>query len=150
MIILDNTTSTTTTTTSTLTTTTLHTITTTTTTTTTTTSTTTTTCLAGCGSWTEEGSKCYEVFTDKLSFNKAQASCGGYGGNLAHIESQTEQDAVFGLITGDTWIGGSDKDKHKKWVWYNGAKINRNFYRNWKKNWKNWKKNYELWQWEMG
>ena len=50
---------------------------------------------------------------------------------LAHIESQAEQDAVFGLITGDTWVGGNDRDKYKKWIWYNGAKINKNFYRNW-------------------
>eukprot|EP00091_Calanus_sinicus_P004400 TRINITY_DN1468_c0_g2_i1.p2 TRINITY_DN1468_c0_g2~~TRINITY_DN1468_c0_g2_i1.p2 ORF type:complete len:102 (-),score=32.19 TRINITY_DN1468_c0_g2_i1:79-384(-) len=58
-----------------------------------------------------EGSKCYEVFTDKLNWNKAQLACEGYGGDLANIESQAEQDAVAGLTTEAAWLGGNDKEK---------------------------------------
>merc|ERR1711892_1264895 len=113
-----------------------------TTTTTTTTSTTTTVCEVGCGTWTEEGSKCFEIFTDSSKFSAAQTSCEGYGGDLAQIESQEDQDAVFGLAGGtSTWIGANDIDKHKKWVWYNGGKINKNTYRNWRKNRPTTKKN---------
>merc|ERR1712128_291062 len=97
--------------------------------TTTTTTTTTTTCIAGCGSFTQEGSKCYKVYTDTLIYDEAQAACEGYGGNLASIESQDEQDAIFGLTSAtDTWLGGSDVVTHLAYLWEDGATFS---YDNW-------------------
>ena len=99
------------------------------TTTTTTSTTSTTSCQVGCGTWTQVGAKCFEVFSDTLKWGAAQTSCESYGGSLASIESSDEQEAVKNLASGvPTWLGGNDKDKHKTWVWKgDGQKVNNGF-----------------------
>jgi len=43
------------------------------------TTTTTTLCEVGCGSWTQVAGTCFQVFTDKLKWNAAQAACEDFG-----------------------------------------------------------------------
>jgi len=89
------------------------------TTTTTVTTTTTTICPTTCGTWTSEGDKCFQLFTSALSWADSQTSCETNGGDLASIESQAEQDAVFALTAGgaDTWIGANDILSNQEWLW---------------------------------
>merc|ERR1711915_604099 len=98
------------------------------------TTTTTTLCEVGCGSWTQVGETCFQVFTDKLKWNAAQAACEDFGGSLASIKSAEEKNAVKELAGGSgTWLGGNDKEKHKKWVWKaDGKKVKD--YTKWDKN----------------
>ena len=62
------------------------------------------------------------MYTDPLSWADSQTACEGYGGNLASLESQTEQDTVNGLITvTDTWIGGNGGGADGNWSWKDGS-----------------------------
>jgi len=69
------------------------------------------------------------VFTTASAFADAQTACEGEGGNLASIESQAEQDAVFGLIGAtDTWIGANDIASDQVFAWSDAATFS---YDNW-------------------
>ena len=69
------------------------------------------------------------MFSNAIQWAAAQTACEGYGGNLASIESQDEQDAVFGLTSEtDTWLGASDVVTHLDYLWEDGATFS---YDNW-------------------
>jgi hypothetical protein len=112
---------------------------------TTTTTTTTTTACFTCGSWTQVDDKCFELFTDTKSWSDAQTYCSDTeSADLASIESQDEQDAVFGLSGNtNTWIGanGTATDA-TTWNWVESGDLIALWpYDNWAKNRPRTKKN---------
>merc|ERR1712215_298458 len=105
-----------------------------TTTTTTAAATTTTTAASGTcdAGWTLTGSKCYKYEAGPSDYYDAMANCLGQGGNLATIESQAEQDAVFALL-GSTggWIGLADFLDEGQFAWLDKTAVS---YTNWRVN----------------
>merc|ERR1711970_922136 len=101
----------------------------------------TTVCPPRCidGSWTMDstGDYCYQVFTTKLTGSAAQAACqtytnGASTGNLASIESSTENTFVMGLLTQSAHIGlvtfCNPSSSTSCWEWEDGTTYS---YTNW-------------------
>lgn len=49
-------------------------------------------------------------------------------GHLATITSQEENDAVFGLLTATSWLGGSDNEVEGEWRWVEGPEAGEQFW----------------------
>ena len=67
--------------------------------------------------------KCYKLETTAFGVNwdVAEDGCKNIGAHLASIESQCEQNTVFGLADGAAvWTGGNDKTDEGTFVWLNG------------------------------
>jgi brevican len=69
---------------------------------------------------------CYRVFQVAITRPEAEAACAAWGGgmdlgHLASIESPTEQDLIFSLITDQTWIGIQDPDVEGVYGWSDGT-----------------------------
>jgi hypothetical protein len=81
------------------------------------------------------GNKSYEVITEKKSWEDAADCALTRGGYLVQIDSQAEQDAVYGFINDSVqvafdytlvmdgggiayvWIGATDKNTEGTWIW---------------------------------
>ena len=85
----------------------------------------------------------YAVFTDRLSWEDAKAECEKLGGHLVIIESEAENDFLWGLISKEKAVSDAvAKRKHnvflhigcfqtsesKGWKWLNGESV---VYSNW-------------------
>lgn len=81
------------------------------------------TCPSG---WTVSGSKCFNLFEGPANWLEALQTCIAQGGSLAKIESQAEQDLVFGLM-GNTgrpaWIGLQDFLVEGDFSWADGSTL---------------------------
>ena len=67
---------------------------------------------------------CYTLHLGALSWPNARAACEalGNGAHLAVIESQAENDVVFGIVgSGRTWMGASDAAAEGTWLWIDGT-----------------------------
>merc|ERR1712055_73346 len=66
------------------------------------------------------GSKCYRFVKQSLNWNDARTLCKALhpGGRLATIDSEAENNFVFGLMSGNmAWIGLNDVATEGKMVW---------------------------------
>jgi hypothetical protein len=54
---------------------------------------------------------------DKKTWTEAQAECKKWGGNLASIHNQAQQDYLFGKTANEAWWVGMNTDK-----WADGTK----------------------------
>jgi len=72
--------------------------------------------------WTQFGTSCYKVFTEKKSWYDARNSCSAQNADLASITSKAEKTFAWEL-TGNqtTWIGGSDRETEGTWTWSDGT-----------------------------
>eukprot|EP01046_Picozoa_sp_COSAG06_P037674 COSAG06_NODE_4277_length_4410_cov_5.807237_2_plen_708_part_00 len=83
-------------------------------------------CLHG---WSRVGGSCMKVFHEEpQTWPVAESVCEGYGGHLASIGSQVENDAVNALVrsVGDrssAWIGLTDAAEEGTFVWSDGAPL---------------------------
>ena len=65
--------------------------------------------LATCApNWVELNGYCYRYFSERTSWDNAEAACVFYGGHLASVHSKAENDFIQQLLSGWTWIGASD------------------------------------------
>jgi hypothetical protein len=67
---------------------------------------------------------CFFAFETPETWLEARASCVAAGGDLARIDSEVENDAVFALANSpaiplkpDWWMGGNDRLIEDTWVW---------------------------------
>ena len=76
------------------------------------------------------------------NWDTAKQKCEDFGGHLAYVESEAENDFLINLLKQkqpiDTspndpygpgaWLGGTDEDKEGEWLWLNGRSFT---YKNW-------------------
>ena len=67
----------------------------------------------------------YELCNELKSWSDAEAHCQRYGGHLASVLTQEEQEVTGAAASGQTvWIGGSDQEKEGIRSWPDGSKWN--------------------------
>ncbi len=80
-----------------------------------------------CGSCAYEvtGSGVVQSYCDEpVTWPEALQRCMDLGASLAILHSSTENDEVFATTAGDdTWIGLSDADLERDWVWHDGTAV---------------------------
>jgi hypothetical protein len=54
------------------------------------------------------------------TWHNASNYCSALGGHLVSIESMSENDFVYKLSGGNTWLGASDEVQEGTWVWTSG------------------------------
>ena len=62
----------------------------------------------------------YTYFDDPISWNGAVDYCAKEGGYLVTIQDADENDFVFDISEGTTWLGGSDMLNSGTWAWVSG------------------------------
>ena len=62
---------------------------------------------------------CYQVFYESKSWGEAEILCLSYGGHLASINSEDENNFIATLMkeTGYFWVGGHDIVTEEAWQW---------------------------------
>ncbi|ELT90899.1 hypothetical protein CAPTEDRAFT_80827, partial [Capitella teleta] len=77
--------------------------------------------------WTARGDKCYRVFTEQMTWKKAEENCIGLGigAKLASISSAEEQQFVDKqlLICEDLWSGLIFHHRDSMLAWTNGNSV---------------------------
>ena len=61
--------------------------------------------------------KCYQAFYQQRTWVEAYYLCQSYGGDLASISSQGENDFIGSIVEEDVWIGGHDLTEDGTWKW---------------------------------
>lgn len=92
-----------------------------------------------CRDWKEYNNNCYKFFTRSLTlkgrpWDDAEVLCQSYGGHLASITNQAEQNYIFQQIKSTNeryWIGYNDRANESNFVWTDG--YNATKYANWRK-----------------
>jgi len=70
----------------------------------------------------ENGGHCYRAVQGSAkSWNNAKADCEAWGGYLATIESQAENDLIKSHITADSWLGGWEGNYNNGTVIWEGS-----------------------------
>jgi hypothetical protein len=65
--------------------------------------------------------ECYRIGTTAVTWSAALADCAAWGGSLAGISSQAEQDFLFAHKSNNNcWIGFNDIQNEGTFVWVNG------------------------------
>ncbi|TKR83294.1 hypothetical protein L596_016914 [Steinernema carpocapsae] len=72
--------------------------------------------------------KCFHVVSLNTTFQKAQSVCANFGANLASIHNKYDNAFVEENVSGDFWLGASDKNDNDVWRWADGSKLD---YSNW-------------------
>ncbi|MCK6584654.1 MAG: hypothetical protein L6Q49_16285, partial [Anaerolineales bacterium] len=62
----------------------------------------------------------YRYYFRKLSWNDARDYCASQGGYLVTIQDRAEDDFVYQLTSGNTFLGASDMEEEGTWVWVSG------------------------------
>ncbi|XP_016522014.1 ladderlectin-like [Poecilia formosa] len=84
--------------------------------------------------WTLYRSRCFRYFSYSYTWAQAERLCTVYGGNLASAPTNTEYDWLRKFIKSKTgsykmvWIGGSDAQKERVWLWSDGSRF---YFRDW-------------------
>lgn len=79
----------------------------------------------------------YEIYTQHATWPVAVRRCQEYGGQLASVRSQEQQDLITALpnmslqVNSHLWLGASDAGHEGRWTWVNGDDIT---YENWYSN----------------
>lgn len=93
-----------------------------------------------CRDWNDYKDNCYKFFVRSLTvkgqtWKDAEITCQSYGGHLASVANQAEQNYIFQQIKSNTnerfWIGYNDHANEKTFVWTDG--YNATNYTNWRK-----------------
>ncbi|XP_020513618.2 ladderlectin isoform X1 [Labrus bergylta] len=86
---------------------------------------------SGCSSgWTQYNGRCFLYFPTAMRWADAERNCQSQGGNLASVHSFDEYHFIQRMIarrTGGyplTWIGGSDAQRERTWLWSDGSHFN--------------------------
>nr|XP_040036509.1 ladderlectin-like [Gasterosteus aculeatus aculeatus] len=80
-----------------------------------------------CAGWFPFHGRCFRYNPTALSWAAAERSCQALGGNLASIHNLLEYHAVQYVVmrachrNRPTWVGGSDAQEEKKWLWTDGS-----------------------------
>ena len=86
---------------------------------------------SGCDLITNEG-KCFSYFLNSgIDWPDSRASCQTWGGDLASIDSESENEALGSIrdpTESECWIGLNDMDSEGIFVWSDGSTSS---YRNW-------------------
>ena len=77
-----------------------------------------------------ENSHLYLYVEMAKTWHGASTYCRSRGGHLVTIESASENDFVYELSKGNTWLGASDEAQEGTWVWVTGEQL---IYTNWEK-----------------
>uniref|UniRef100_A0AAX7TTW8 C-type lectin domain-containing protein n=1 Tax=Astatotilapia calliptera TaxID=8154 RepID=A0AAX7TTW8_ASTCA len=86
------------------------------------------------GGWTLLSGRCFLYIPRRTTWAKAEKNCLVMGANLASVHSSTEYHGIQHLIVTashdyqETWIGGSDAQENKAWLWTDGKPFD---YSNW-------------------
>ena len=81
--------------------------------------------------WVHWNGNCYKQNEDLLTWKDAEKKCVEFGGHLASVHSDQENNFIF--LTSEkavTWIGGNDLAKEDSWIWSDGSSWS---YSNWQK-----------------
>lgn len=70
-----------------------------------------------------QGTSCYRLFPPVAAWQAGRATCQGWGGDLAIIESLAEDEFVLANITLDVWIGASDQTTEGQMLWVDGEPV---------------------------
>jgi hypothetical protein len=74
----------------------------------------------------ENGGRRYLFCPDTVTWEEARDNCVSFGFELAKIETEAEQDFVWGVAEetdGDYWIGLSDAETEGTFVWSDGSAL---------------------------
>ncbi|XP_039678414.1 ladderlectin-like [Perca fluviatilis] len=89
----------------------------------------------GCfGGWSTFNGRCFLYVPRLMTWAKAEKNCVSMGGNLASVRNIMEYHELQRLIViashayKVTWIGGSDAQEEKQWLWSDGTPFR---YSNW-------------------
>ncbi|XP_067436655.1 ladderlectin-like [Thunnus thynnus] len=80
--------------------------------------------------WTKINGRCFRYVSALLRWVDAERHCQAMGGNLASVHSYGEYCKIQKLIVSAchgyrrVWIGGSDAQQEKVWLWSNGKQFN--------------------------
>ncbi|CAK6973345.1 chondrolectin-like%2C partial [Scomber scombrus] len=86
------------------------------------------TCGCPCG-WTRIYGRCFRYISRPLRWAQAEKYCQRLGGNLASIHSNWQYRSIQRMIKRachvlrETWIGGSDAQEEKTWLWSDGTRF---------------------------
>ena len=61
--------------------------------------------------------RCYMAFETSVGWLRARMICVTLGGHLVQIEDAAENDIIYSMISGDTWIGLNDDAVEGTWIW---------------------------------
>lgn len=76
----------------------------------------------GCGDWQTYKTYCYKYFGVSKTWMDAEVACQSYGGHLASIADQQENDFIVSLIIHyHVWIGFNDRDNENSFIWMDGS-----------------------------
>ncbi|XP_023201663.1 type-2 ice-structuring protein-like [Xiphophorus maculatus] len=84
--------------------------------------------------WTAFNNRCFRFVADAKTWAGAEKNCMSLGGNLASVHSKEDYHQIQTLIfkasrkPSITWIGGSDAQESKIWLWSDGTPMT---YTNW-------------------
>jgi len=81
------------------------------------------------GLWEEIEGKSVAFFNVQKSWPDAQKSCESIGGSLIMDDSDATHTWLSKRYPTRTWVGGSDIAKEGTWMWVNGRKITKNYWR---------------------
>ncbi|XP_059192277.1 ladderlectin-like [Centropristis striata] len=84
--------------------------------------------------WSEFNGRCFNYVGTERSWTDAEKNCQSMKGNLASVHNDEEFGFLQGMMAEDNstnpdiWIGGSNCQQDKTWLWSNGQVF---FYSNW-------------------
>ncbi|XP_060918397.1 type-2 ice-structuring protein-like isoform X2 [Labrus mixtus] len=90
---------------------------------------------SGCPSgWTADNGRCFLYVPRAMRWVDAERNCQYRGGNLASVHSFDDYHAIQRMLARQTgwlpvtWIGGSDAQQERTWLWSDGSPFN---FKNW-------------------
>uniref|UniRef100_A0A3Q3EH48 C-type lectin domain-containing protein n=1 Tax=Labrus bergylta TaxID=56723 RepID=A0A3Q3EH48_9LABR len=90
---------------------------------------------SGCPSgWTADNGRCFLYVPRAMHWVDAERNCQSQGGNLASVHSFDDYHSIQRMIASQTgwqpftWIGGSDAQLERAWLWSDGSYFN---FENW-------------------
>uniref|UniRef100_A0A096LQ95 Type-2 ice-structuring protein-like n=1 Tax=Poecilia formosa TaxID=48698 RepID=A0A096LQ95_POEFO len=79
--------------------------------------------------WSQINGRCFIFVAKPMTWAKAEKNCLSMGANLASVRNIKEYRQIQGLIlaagyeTRETWIGGSDAQEDRTWLWSDGSAL---------------------------
>ncbi|XP_033992153.1 C-type lectin domain family 17, member A-like [Trematomus bernacchii] len=74
--------------------------------------------------WRMFGCSCYNLSTEKASWEQSRDNCRARGAHLVTVDSNKKQEFITRMIKEDTWIGLSDREEEGTWTWVDGSPLN--------------------------
>uniref|UniRef100_A0A3P9P772 C-type lectin domain-containing protein n=1 Tax=Poecilia reticulata TaxID=8081 RepID=A0A3P9P772_POERE len=79
--------------------------------------------------WSQINGRCFIFVAKPMTWAAAEKNCLSMGANLASVHNIKEYRQIQGLITAagyetsETWIGGSDAQEDRTWLWSDGSTL---------------------------